>query len=180
MRSCIALVSAVLAGVLTRLAMIVPRAQAAAADKMITTPEAETPTLPPPRPDSRPTPASPMTSPVTGASPSRAWFSTASMPSSHSGTVAMSSAASPDGTVCSATHTAPLAPSSRTPTMAQPSHSPRPGQYPAARPIWSPFASAAALASRIATGNMIRPAIRNRTDASTSGGIVSSPTLMAR
>src|SRR5208282_6251125 len=50
------------------------------------------------------------------------------MPSSHSGTVATSSAASPDGTVFSPTPTTPLATSSRMPTIAQPSHSARVGQ----------------------------------------------------
>ena len=102
MSNCIALVSAGLAGVGTRLDMIVPVAHAAAEHKMITTPDADTPPWPPPSPDSRPTPASPIASPATGASPSLAWLSTASMPTSHSGTVAMSSAVSPDGTVVSA------------------------------------------------------------------------------
>ena len=97
------------------------------------------------------------------------------MPSSHSGTVATSSAASPDGTVFSPTPTTPLATSNRTPTMAPPSHSRRDGQTCAARP-----ARTAARRLRIASGNMITPAIAFRAAASSSGGIVSTPTLMAR
>src|SRR5579862_1101418 len=72
MSNCIALVSAGLAGVGTRLDMIVPVAHDAAAHKMITTPDADTPPWPPPRPDSRPTPASPIASPAACASPSLA------------------------------------------------------------------------------------------------------------
>ena len=93
------------------------------------------------------------------------------MPSSHSGTVATSSAASPDGTVFSPTPTTPLATSSRMPTMAQPSHSRRDGQR---RP------SGADRQCRSASGNMIRPATRFLAAAISSGGIVSTPTRMAR
>ena len=100
------------------------------------------------------------------------------MPSSHSGTVATSSAASPDGTVFSPTPTTPFATSRRTPTIAQPSHSARDGQRrcgPSGRP-----ARTAARRCRSASGNMIRPATRFRAAAISSGGIVSTPTLMAR
>jgi hypothetical protein len=71
------------------------------------------------------------------------------MPSSHSGTVAMSSAANPDGTVFSPMPTAPLATSSSTPTIAQPRHSAQlghgdpvpPGGGPAPRVTASPLLS---------------------------------------
>ena len=98
------------------------------------------------------------------------------MPSSHSGTVATSSAASPDGTVFSPTPTTPLATSSKMPTIAQPSHSARVGQ---ARPA-VPAARAPARRLRRASGNMARLATRFRAAAISSGGIVSTPTLMAR
>ena len=91
---------------------------------------------------------------------------------SHSGTVATSSAASPDGTVCSPMPTTALATSSSTPTTAQPSHSVRAGQRRAA--------GARAARLRIATGNMISPATRFRVAAISTGGIVSTATLMAR
>ena len=97
------------------------------------------------------------------------------MPSSHSGTVATSSAASPDGTVFSPTPTTPLATSRKTPTIAQPSDSARDGQRRA-----SSRAATAARRPRSASGNMIRPATRFRAAAISSGGIVSTPTLMAR
>ena len=97
------------------------------------------------------------------------------MPSSHSGTVATSSAASPDGTVFSPTPTTPLATSSRVPTMAQPSHSARDGQSRSIRP-----ARTAARRLCMASGNMIRPATSCRAAAISSGGMVSTPTRMAR
>ena len=116
------------------------------------------------------------------------------MPSSHSGTVATSSAASPDGTVFSPTPTTPLATSSKTPTIAQPAHSARPGQRHPSEPegggaAWTEERSDQGKrrlkAPRrrpgdTASGNMIRPATRFLAAAISSGGIVSTPTLMAR
>ena len=125
--SSIPLARAGLDGIVTRRVMIVPRAQVNAAIRMMITPTAEVGPEPPPTPDRKPTPTRPRASPASGARPSRAWFSIASMPSSHSGTVATSSAASPEGTVCSPMPTAPLATSSRTPTIAHPVHSARLG-----------------------------------------------------
>jgi len=68
--------------------------------------------------------------------------------------------------------TPPFATSSSTPTTAQPSHCVRAGQRRAAGPP--------AARPRIATGNMISPATRFRVAAISSGGIVSTATLMAR
>ena len=97
------------------------------------------------------------------------------MPSSHSGTVATSSAASPDGTVRSPMPTAPLATSSSTPTVAQPIHSARLGQR---RRSWP--ARIALRRAPMAAGNMMAPATRFRTAAISSGGMVSTATRMAR
>ena len=155
--------------------MIVPSAQVNAAIKMMTTPVTETRPEPPPRPDRKPTPTRPRTKPASGARPSRAWFSAASMPSSHSGTVATSSAASPEGSRCSPMPTAPLAHSSRMPAVAQPIHSARLGQRCTAWP-----ARTALRRAPMAAGNMMAPATRFRAAAISSGGMVSTPTLMAR
>ena len=145
--------------------MIVPSAHIAAAAQMVSAPVTET-WPEPPSPDSRATPPSPSSRPPSGARPSRAWLSPASMPSSHSGTVATSSAAIPDGTLFSPTPTTPLATSSRTPTTPAPIHS-------------------ASLAGqrrtlRRAIGNRMIPATRFRAAAISSGGIVSTPIRMAR
>ena len=194
--SCIPLASAGLDGIVTRPAMIVPSAQAAAAPRIVTTPTTEVPPEWPPRPDSSATPASPSASPASCPRPSRAWFSPASMPSSHSGTVATSSAASPDGTVFSPTPTTPLATSSKMPTIAHPAHSARVGQRRPSEPKGSGGAwteergtsdegrrrlkATRRRAGDTARGNMIRPATRFRTAAISSGGMVWTPTLMAR
>ena len=125
------------------------------------------------------------------------------MPSSHSGTVATSSAASPDGTVFSPTPTTPLASSSKIPTTAQPTHSARVGQRPSEPKgrgaDWTVFAPSnppqargtsdegrrRLKAPREASGKRCErehdpQATRFRAAAISSGGIVSTPTRMAR
>ena len=64
--SCIPLARAALGGRVTRRAMIVPAAHIAAAARMMTTPTTEICAEPPPRPDSRATPARPRPSPAAG------------------------------------------------------------------------------------------------------------------
>ena len=155
-----------MAGIATRLDKIVPSAQDAAANRQTTTPATDT--EPPADPDklcpnNSATPASPTSSPSTGAKPRRTRFSPASKPSSHSGTVAISSDASPDGTVRSAYDSAAFAPSISRPTIAHPSHCARLGLPPL-----------------ITTGNMIAPAIRKRPPAISGGGSVSTATRIAR
>ena len=99
------------------------------------------------------------------------------MPSSHSGTVATSSAASPDGTVFSPMPTSAVGHQQQhADDRAAPPFRPAGPRTTRSRPA----ARAAARWLRSASGNMIRPATRFRAAAISSGGIVSTPTRMAR
>ena len=94
---------------------------------------------------------------------------TARSSTTHSGIAAMMSAASPDGTSCSATITSPLPPAtSSAPTTAQESSCRRSSRAPRTP-------------RRIATAiHMIAPASPKRTPLVSSGGIVSTVTRIAR
>ena len=118
-------------GSASRVDRIVPRAQHTLATRMMATPDADAPLadVPSPSPASRATPARPTMTPAHGSQPIQRRVSAASRTSSHSGTVATSSDAKPDGTVRSPTDSAPLPPSSsRIPTTTQASQFARRGR----------------------------------------------------
>ena len=98
-----------------------PDAQLTLATRMITMPipgeppvppcpAAACPVLPPNGPARNPTPITPATSPARASRPIRAPLTTRSMMISHSGTVATSKAASPEGTLRSPADTPPFPP----------------------------------------------------------------------
>src|SRR6185312_11375647 len=109
---CMEVASSGRAGSGSRREAMVPEAQLTLAARMITTPTTDTaprpPWLDPPNsPDRKPTPTAPATSPAVAIRPILVPVTTRSMRMSHNGTVASSRAASPDGTVRSATDTPP-------------------------------------------------------------------------